>query len=90
MTSGLGFDITTDMDVRTDAWLFGEAQSRVVVTVSEEQEADFIDLMMLNGVEFDLLGHVTKGAIRIDDADWGHVADYKEIYDNALEQILTK
>jgi phosphoribosylformylglycinamidine synthase subunit PurL len=90
MASGLGFDITTDMDIRMDAWLFGEAQSRVVVTVTEDNEADFIDLMMLNGVEFDLLGHVTKGSIRIDDEDWGHVADYKTIYDNALETILTK
>ena len=40
--------------------------------------------MMLNGVEFDLGGHVTKGSIRIDDVEWGMVNDYAEIYDNAL------
>lgn len=82
--SGLGFDITSDAAIRMDAYLFGESQSRVVVSVSPDNEQDFIDVMMLNGVEFDLLGHVTKGSIRIDDQDWGRVEDYREIYDNAI------
>ncbi len=84
MVNGLGFDITTDSAIRRDAYLFGEAQSRVVVSVNPENEDAFIDLMMLNGVEFDLVGHVTKGSIRIDDVEWGMVSDYAEIYDNAL------
>ena len=88
MTNGLGFDITTDAAIRKDAYLFGESQSRVVVTVSQEAEDEFIDLMMLNGVEFDLMGHVTKGAIRIDDEDWGSVADFKTLYDTAIEKSL--
>jgi len=89
MASGLGFDITTDAAIRKDAYLFGEGQSRIVVTVSNENEDEFIDLMMLNGVEFDLVGHVTKGSIRIDDEEWGFVEDYNEIYDNAIENALT-
>lgn len=88
MTSGLGFDITTDAAIRKDAYLFGEGQSRIVVGVSHEKEDEFIDLMMLNGVEFDLVGHVTKGSIRIDDEEWGHVSEYKEIYDNAIGNSL--
>jgi phosphoribosylformylglycinamidine synthase len=84
MSSGLGFDITTDDAIRKDAYLFGESQSRIIVTVNPEHEVEFIDLMMLNGVEFDLMGHVTKGSVRIDDTDWGMVADYKPIYDNAI------
>lgn len=88
MAGNLGFDITTDAEIRTDAFLFGESQSRVVVTVAPEQEEAFIDLMMLNGVEFDLLGHVTKGSIRIDDEEWGQVSEYKDRYDNALHRAL--
>ncbi len=88
MTSGLGFDITSDSAIRRDAYLFGESQSRVIVSVSSEKEEQFIDLMMLNGVEFDLLGHVTKGSIRIDDVDWGHVEEWKEVYDESIEKIL--
>ena len=37
-TNNLGFEIVTSAEVREDAFLFGEAQSRVVVGVSEEQE----------------------------------------------------
>ena len=88
MAGNLGFDITTDVEIRTDAFLFGESQSRVVVSVAPDQEEAFIDLMMLNGVEFDLLGHVTKGSIRIDDEEWGPVSEYKDLYDNALHRAL--
>ena len=88
MAGNLGFDITTDSAIRRDAYLFGESQSRVMVSVSPAAEDEFIDMMMLNGVEFDLVGHVTKGSIRIDDVDWGHVDDYREIYDNAIENQL--
>ncbi|MEL0146146.1 MAG: phosphoribosylformylglycinamidine synthase subunit PurL, partial [Schleiferiaceae bacterium] len=90
MASGLGFDITLPAEFRKDAVLFGESQSRIVVTVSEDDKDAFIDLMMLNGCDFDLLGHVTKGSIRVDDEDWGTVAEYHAIYDNALSDILTK
>ena len=37
MIKGLGFEINSDEDIRKDAFLFGESQSRVVVSVSEEQ-----------------------------------------------------
>jgi len=90
MASGLGFDITTDAAIRKDAYLFGESQSRIMVGVSQETEDDFIDLMMLNGVEFDLVGHVTKGAVRIDDEEWGEISEYKEIYDNALGAMMSQ
>ena len=90
IASGLGFDITTDAAIRKDAYLFGESQSRIVVTVSQEKEDEFIDLMMLNGVEFDLMGHVTKGSIRIDDEDWGMTEEYKMIYDNAIGDAVSK
>jgi phosphoribosylformylglycinamidine (FGAM) synthase-like enzyme len=88
MAGNLGFDITSDSAIRRDAYLFGESQSRVVVSVNPDHEEDFIDLMMINGVEFDLLGHVTKGSIRIDDVEWGQMDEYRHIYDNALGDIM--
>ena len=59
-----------------------------MASVAQENEDAFIDQMMLNGVEFDLLGHVTKGSIRIDDEDWDHVDTYRELYDSALDKVL--
>jgi phosphoribosylformylglycinamidine synthase subunit PurL len=87
---GLGFDIVTDSEVREDAFLFGEAQSRVVVAVSEEQEHDFIEFMIGLTVPFTLLGHVTKGKFMIDEEHYGFCSEAKDIYDNALETYLEK
>jgi phosphoribosylformylglycinamidine synthase subunit PurL len=89
MCNNLGFDIVTDAEVREDAFLFGEAQSRVVVGVSEDQEDDFIEHMMNQGVSYTLLGHVTKGKICVDDEQYGFVDELKEIYDNALAAKLS-
>ena len=89
MVHNLGFDITLPAEFRKDAVLFGEAASRIIVTVSEEQKNPFIDLMMLNGCAFDLLGHVTKGSLRVDDENWGMVDDFKSIYDHSLGNLLS-
>ena len=90
MLSNLGFDITTDSSIRNDAYLFGESQSRIIITVSSDKEEELIDFMMAKDVEFHLVGHVTKGSIRVDDQDWGNVKDFSNLYDNALEDILEK
>lgn len=88
MIKNLGFDITSDAEVRKDAFLFGEAQGRVVVSVSPGKETEFIDFMMDSKVPFSALGHVTKSEIRIDDSSYGFVKDLKKKFDNALEGLL--
>ena len=88
MPRNLGFDITTDAEIRTDAFLFGEAQGRIVVSVSPSRETQFIDFMVASKVPFSTLGHVTKSEIRVDDVSFGFVADLKKIYDSSLEQLI--
>jgi phosphoribosylformylglycinamidine synthase subunit PurL len=88
--NGLGFDIVTDSEIREDAFLFGESQSRVVVTVSEEQEEDFIEFMTNSNVNFTLLGHVTKGKFMVDEQHYGFCHELKDIYDNSLQVYLDK
>ena len=84
----LGFDIVSDAEVREDAFLFGEAQSRVVVTLTEKTEDDFLEFMIATGLPFTLLGHVTKGKICVDEDHYGFVQEYKDIYDNSLGMKL--
>ncbi|WP_462281377.1 phosphoribosylformylglycinamidine synthase subunit PurL [Salinivirga cyanobacteriivorans] len=86
----LGFDITTDAEIRTDAFLFGESQSRVVVTCTEVDETAFIDLLMKLGIPFSALGHVTKGEMRIDDNSFGFVDEAKKMYSETLATYLEK
>jgi phosphoribosylformylglycinamidine synthase II len=85
---GLGFDIVLDSEIRNDAYLFGESQGRVVVSVNQEQEDDFIDFMAETNVPFSVLGHVTQGKMCIDDENWGMIADAANIYNNALANAL--
>ena len=84
MVRDLGFDITSDAEIRQDAFLFGESQGRIVVSVTPNKEAGFIDYMLENNIPFSTLGHVTKGEIRVDDESYGFVEDAKKIYDNSL------
>ena len=90
MPRGLGFDIVSDADIRLDAFLFGEGQGRVVVSVTEEQVEDFVEYMVAKGVNITLLGHVTKGKLQIDEQHYGFIAEAKAIYDNALGVHLEK
>ena len=84
----LGFDITPPAEVRTDAFLFGESQSRVVVSVAPESETEFLDFMMNRDITFSALGHITKQELRVDDISYGFITDYANDFENALETIL--
>jgi phosphoribosylformylglycinamidine synthase len=84
----LGFDITSDAEVREDAFLFGEAQGRVVVSVDMNVEQEFIDFMIDHNFPFSVLGHVTKGELRVDDFSYGFVRDAKEKFMNALRNKI--
>ncbi len=86
----LGFNVvTTDTAIRKDACWFGEAQSRVVVTVSKENRNDFIMLLEKMEMTVTYLGSVTSGAITIDGEDWDTVNIWEDKYDNAIGKLLT-
>ncbi|MBU46847.1 MAG: phosphoribosylformylglycinamidine synthase II [Flavobacteriales bacterium] len=89
-TNDLGFEIVSSSEVREDAFLFGEAPSRVVVSVTETGEDAFLDVLNDCKTPFILLGHVTKGRIAIDNKDFGKIDEYKEIYNNSLAGKLNK
>jgi phosphoribosylformylglycinamidine synthase len=88
MANELGFDITSPAEIRKDAFLFGESQSRIVVSVTSSRETEFIDFMMEAGVPCTALGHVTKGELRVDDISYGFISDIKKTYLTALESVL--
>ncbi len=88
MSGNKGFNIESDPNVRKDAFLFGESQSRVVVTVPADRENAFINLMMKQDSEFAMLGEVKGTQVIIDGEKWGTVHSWKEKYDNALESYL--
>lgn len=90
MPDELGFDITTDSDFRKDAYLFGESQSRVVVSVSRNKEDAFIRYLMNTELEFISLGQVTSGNVVIDEQEFGHIDEWKKLYHTSIEGILQR
>ncbi|HOZ39906.1 MAG: phosphoribosylformylglycinamidine synthase subunit PurL [Flavobacteriales bacterium] len=87
---GLGFDVVTDSEIRPDAFLFGESQGRVVVTVNEDTENEFLDLMRASRVPFILLGHVTKGKLVVDDEPFGFIEDARKTYEGSIPRIMSE
>ena len=86
--NNLGFDVKTDSAFRKDAYLFGEAQSRVVVSVSADKVESFKSI--LKDFPATKIGVVTGGEVRIDGETWGNIADWKGLYDTAIEKQLAK
>ena len=88
MPNMLGFDIVSDDELRIDGFLFGEAQGRIIVTLSEEDQDDFFDDCDANKVGAVLLGHVTKGKIVVDEEHVGFCSELRAYYDNGFEEAL--
>ncbi|HTL09428.1 MAG TPA: phosphoribosylformylglycinamidine synthase subunit PurL [Chitinophagaceae bacterium] len=84
----LGMDVVAaDAGIRKDAYWFGEAQSRVVVTVSKDNLAGFKKLV--GNAAHEELGFVTAGSIEVDGMNWGDIQTWKDRYDNAIGNILS-
>jgi phosphoribosylformylglycinamidine synthase len=90
MVKNLGFNIETDDSIRKDAFLFGEAQGRIVVSIRPEQQEAFVEYMSLNNIDYSYLGDVTSSEILIDNESYGEVAEYKHRYEHAIEEIIEK
>ena len=86
-TEALGFSITASPSIRKDAWLFGEAQSRVVVTVAQQDVTQFEKNL---NVPFQNIGVVTDGKIEVDEENWGNILEFKNLYENSIEKILSR
>lgn len=84
----LGFSVISNIECRKDAWLFGEAQTRVVVSVSLDKVNEFENF--LAGIAFEKLGVVTSGEIVIDGDFWGTIDWWQEKYDTSIENYLSK
>jgi len=84
---GLGFDVkAAKADVRKDAYWFGEAQSRVVVSVKADKVEAF--KKVLGNHPYEQLGQVTAGTVTVDGNNWGTVQSWKDKYDTAIESLL--
>lgn len=86
----LGFDINLNKNIRPDAYLFGEAQSRVLVTIESSMITEFEKALISTRVGFEKIGRVTEGEMMINAEFWGGIDWWKDQYDTAIENFLSK
>ncbi len=89
MPNNMGFSIRTNPNFRKDAFLFGESQSRVVVSIEKKNEGKFKEIMEKLQFPFQRLGYVTHGKIVVDEQEYGVVEDYKKLYDNVIANAMS-
>jgi phosphoribosylformylglycinamidine synthase subunit PurL len=87
-TNELGFTVRSHKDLRKDAFLFGESQSRVVVSVSPAHFEAFENT--IRHFPHYEIGIVSTGKVEIDGEEWGDIQYWKELYDASIEKHLSK
>ncbi len=80
----LGFSIRTKEGIRKDAFLFGEAQSRAVISISKDKVNALENILQTCNQAFEYLGEVTQGKILIDGADFLNIEDLSSPYLNSI------
>ncbi len=86
----LGFSVSATTTLRKDAYWFGEAQGRVVVSCSTLNAERLTLNAKAAGIDITQLGTVTEGSIEVNSENWGSIGEWKEKYDTAIEKILNK
>jgi phosphoribosylformylglycinamidine synthase subunit PurL len=84
----LGFTVETKDNLREDAYLFGEGQSRVVVSVKAEMIERFENAM--KDFQHERIGLVTSGEMLVNGDFWGTIDWWQEEYDSAIQDHLSK
>lgn len=89
LAGNLGFSIDSDSDLRKDAFLFGEAQGRITVSVAPKKLDAFIETLALSDVDFTNLGHVIGNELMVDGISFGDIDTYRNLYNNAVGNAVS-
>ena len=85
----LGFAVSQPSNnIREDAFWFGEAQGRVMVSVNRNATDKFVSFIHNQQVPFLLLGNVSEKEVLVNNANWGSIDHWKGLYQNAISNVL--
>jgi phosphoribosylformylglycinamidine synthase subunit PurL len=85
-----GFSVETDSDVRSDAFLFGESQGRIIVSVNPHQLDEFVEALALTDVEFSNIGTVGGSQLEVDGKSFGSLEQFRNVYMNAIRDRINE
>ncbi len=87
----LGFEVAQQNSaIRSDAYWFGEAQSRAVVSVRKEDQSKFESHLSSKGIAHELLGSVKGVGVVVNGENWGTLERWKSHYDEAITKKMVK
>jgi phosphoribosylformylglycinamidine synthase subunit PurL len=88
MHSKLGFSIKTDTTLRKDAYLFGEGQGRILVSVSESKLNAFENVVAQSNVPAKLIGKVGETGFIIDSESIISTELAIDLFENTLPNYM--
>ena len=87
--NGLGFEVAqAEMAIRADAYWFGEAQSRAVVSISTDKQIQFEAYMKSSGIDFEYLGKVIENAVVVNAENWGNIKAWESPYNEKISSLM--
>ena len=86
----LGAEIHIDEDIRPDCLLFGETQSRIIVTVDRVNADQLVDLCSKNDIPFSAIGIVGGDKLGINDIVSLPLSDMESAYYESLGKLMAK
>jgi phosphoribosylformylglycinamidine synthase subunit PurL len=87
--NNLGFDVNLNTEIRVDAVLFGEAQSRVIVGVLDANCKSFEEVLKNSNQAYVSLGKVVGSDCIINGQSYGNVKEIDEYCSGRLGRIMS-
>jgi phosphoribosylformylglycinamidine synthase len=68
--------------------LFGESQSRVVVSVRPEKLDAFVETLAETDIDFTNLGEVGSNLVMIDETDYGQIEVFGKLHADSIGDMM--
>ena len=86
----IGAKVKVEQNVRKDALLFGESQSRVILSCSKENSSKIIELCKADAVSVQEIGEVSGDKLIINELINVDVKKISDAWKGAIERFLKK
>ncbi|MCI5055142.1 MAG: phosphoribosylformylglycinamidine synthase subunit PurL [Flavobacteriales bacterium] len=83
-----GFNINNNVEIRNDAFLFGEGQGRVVCSIPQKNKDEFEKALNTMDLPYTNIGQTTSGEISVNNSDWGSIGHFKKIYEDVIPGFM--
>jgi phosphoribosylformylglycinamidine synthase len=88
LEKNLGVEIRSNTSLRKDAYLFGEAQGRAVISVSKDKQQAFESELKKQNVPFENIGIVKGNDFVMDRKNYGSISEFAKLYNTSIESKL--